>query len=135
MKEQILNNSIELVFTILTTIVVSVLLPAVKAWLQSKTDNERIKSVISDITSAVATCVDHAEQTMVATLKKQDHWDDETKTAVRDTVIENVINSLLDSTKAIIENNDIDIEALIAQHIEAYIINKKASEKIENNQE
>lgn len=135
MKEQILNHTIELVFTILTTIVVSVLLPAVKAWLQSKTDNERIKSVISDITSAVATCVDHAEQTMVATLKEQDHWDDETKTAVRDAVIENVINSLLDSTKAIIENNGIDLEALIAQHIEAYIINKKASEKIENNQE
>ena len=135
MKEQILNHTIELVFTILTTIVVSVLLPAVKAWLQSKTDNERIKSVISDITSAVATCVDHAEQTMVATLKEQDHWDDETKTTVRDTVIENVVNSLLDSTKAIIENNGIDLEALIAQHIEAYIINKKASEKIENNQE
>lgn len=135
MKEQILNHTIELVFTILTTIVVSVLLPAVKAWLQSKTDNERIKSVISDITSAVATCVDHAEQTMVATLKEQDHWDDETKTTVRDTVIENVINSLLDSTKAIIENNNIDLEALIAQHIEAYIVNKKVSEKIENHQE
>ena len=135
MKEQIISKVIELVFTVLATVIVSVLLPAVKAWLQSKTDNERIKSVISDITSAVATCVDHAEQTMVATLKKQDHWDDETKTAVRDAVIENVINSLLDSTKAIIENNDIDIEALIAQHIEAYIINKKASEKIENNQE
>ena len=135
MKEQIITKCIELVFTVLATVIVSVLLPAVKAWLQSKTDNERIKSVISDITSAVATCVDHAEQTMVATLKEQDHWDDETKTTVRDTVIENVVNSLLDSTKSIIENNNIDLEALISKHIEAYIINKKASEKIENNQE
>lgn len=135
MKEQIISKVIELVFTVLATVIVSVLLPAVKAWLQSKTDNERIKAVISDVTSAVATCVDHAEQTMVAVLKAEDHWDDETKITVRDTVIENVINSLLDSTKTIIENNNIDLEALISQHIEAYIQSKKVSGVNETNKE
>lgn len=135
MKEQIISKVIELVFTVLATVIVSVLLPAVKAWLQSKTDNERIKAVISDVTSAVATCVDHAEQTMVAVLKADDHWDEETKITVRDTVIENVINSLLDSTKTIIENNNIDLEALISQHIEAYIQSKKVSEVNETNKE
>ena len=135
MKEQIITKCIELVFTVLATVIVSVLLPAVKAWLQSKTDNERIKSIINDVTSAVATCVDHAEQTMVSTLKAEGKWNPDTQQQVLDTVIENVVNSLLDNTKSIIENNNIDLEALISQHIEAYIQSKKASEKIENNQE
>lgn len=133
MKEQIITKVIELVFTVLTTIVVSVLLPAVKAWLQSKTENERLKAIIADVTSAVATCVDHAEQTVVSVLKDKGEWNETTQAEVLETVMYNVIDTLLETTKDNIEANGIDIETMIAQRIEAYIQQKKVGEKNEDN--
>lgn len=135
MKEQIITKVIELVFTILSAVVVSVLLPAVKAWLQSKTENERLKAIIADVTSAVATCVDHAEQTIVSVLKEKGEWNDETQAEVLETVTSNVIDTLLETTKYHIENNGIDLENMIAQHIEAYIQQKKASDNNADNKE
>ena len=129
MKDQIITKIIELVFTVLTTVVVSVLLPAITAWLKSKTDNERIQAIIADVTSAVATCVDHAEQTMVAALKEKGEWNADTQSDVLTTVVNNVVDTLLETTKQHIEANGIDLENMIAQHIEAYIQSKKQSEK------
>lgn len=135
MKEQIITKIIELVFTILTTVIVSVLLPALVAWLKSKTDNERIKAIIADVSSAVAVCVDHAEQTVVSTLKSKNEWNEETQAEVLETVTSNVIDTLLETTKQLIDANGIDLENMVAQHIEAYIQSKKVGVTIEDNKE
>lgn len=128
MKDQIITKIIELVFTILTTVVVSILLPAFTAWLKSKTQNERIKAIITDVSSAVAVCVDHAEQTIVSTLKEKGEWTSETQSEVLEQVTDNVINTLLDTTKQLIDANGIDLEDLVAKRIEAYIQSKKAGD-------
>ena len=122
-----LQKVIELIFTILTTVVVSVLLPAVTAWLKSKTNNEKIQSVIADISAAVVTCVDYAEQTIVPVLKEKDEWNSDTQIDVLNTVTSNVMDTLLETTKQIIEKNGINLEELVAQKIEAYILSKKVS--------
>ena len=127
MKAQIISKVIELIFTILTTIVVSVLLPAVTAWLKSKTNNEKIQAVIADISAAVVTCVDYAEQTIVPVLKEKGEWNGDTQVEVLDTVTNNVIDTLLETTKQIIEKNGINLEEMVAQKIEAYILSKKVS--------
>lgn len=127
MKAQIISKVIELIFTILTTVVVSVLLPAVTAWLKSKTNNEKIQAVIADISAAVVTCVDYAEQTIVPVLKEKDEWNSDTQVEVLDTVTSNVMDTLLETTKQIIEKNGINLEELVAQKIEAYILSKKTS--------
>jgi hypothetical protein len=127
MKAQIISKVIELVFTVLTTVVVSVLLPAVTAWLKSKTNNEKIQAVIADISAAVVTCVDYAEQTIVPVLKEKDEWNDDTQLEVLNTVTNNVIDTLLETTKQIIEKNGINLEEMVAQKIEAYILSKKVS--------
>lgn len=127
MKAQIISKVIELVFTVLTTVVVSVLLPAVTAWLKSKTNNEKIQSVIADISAAVVTCVDYAEQTIVPVLKEKDEWNSDTQIDVLNTVTSNVMDTLLETTKQIIEKNGINLEELVAQKIEAYILSKKTS--------
>ena len=114
-------------FTILTTVVVSVLLPAVTAWLKSKTNNEKIQAVIADISAAVVTCVDYAEQTIVPVLKEKDEWNSDTQIDVLNTVTSNVMDTLLETTKQIIEKNGINLEELVAQKIEAYILSKKTS--------
>lgn len=127
MKAQIISKVIELIFTILTTVIVSVLLPAVTAWLKSKTNNEKIQAVIADISAAVVTCVDYAEQTIVPVLKEKGEWNGDTQVEVLDTVTNNVIDTLLETTKQIIEKNGINLEEMVAQKIEAYILSKKVS--------
>jgi hypothetical protein len=127
MKAQIISKVIELIFTILTTVVVSILLPAVTAWLKSKTNNEKIQAVIADISAAVVTCVDYAEQTIVPVLKEKDEWNSDTQVEVLDTVTSNVMDTLLETTKQIIEKNGINLEEIVAQKIEAYILSKKTS--------
>lgn len=125
MKDEIMKSFIELAFTVMSAVITIVLLPAVAAWLKSKTENEQIKSIIADISSAVATCVDHSEQTLVATLKSEDKWDKAAQNEVLNAVKKNVIDSLLETTKATVAENGIDIEQLVTQHIEAYIQSKK----------
>ena len=125
MKDEIMKSFIELAFTVMSAVITIVLLPAVAAWLKSKTESEQIKSIITDISSAVATCVDHSEQTLVATLKSEDKWDKAAQNEVLNVVKKNVIGSLLETTKATVAENGIDIEQLVTQHIEAYIQSKK----------
>lgn len=131
MKDEIMKSFIELAFTVMSAVITIVLLPAVAAWLKSKTENEQIKSIITDISSAVATCVDHSEQTLVATLKSEDKWDKAAQNEVLNAVKKNVIDSLLETTKATVAENGIDIEQLVTQRIEAYIQSKKGVVKNE----
>ena len=121
MKEELAKSIIELTFTGISATITIVLLPAVAAWLKSKTENQQLQSIITDIASAVSTCVDHSEQTLVSSLKKEGKWNKETQSAVLESVTQSVINSLLDTTKQVIADNGINIETLVVQHIEAYI--------------
>lgn len=133
MKEELVKSIIELTFTVISATITVVLLPAVAAWLRSKTDNEQIKSIITDISAAVATCVDHSEQTVVSKLKADSNWNKETQQEVLQTVTQNVIDSLLETTKKVVSDNGIDVETLVVQRIEAYIQAKKVGIANEDN--
>lgn len=130
MKEELAKSIIELTFTVISATITIVLLPAVAAWLKSKTENQQLQSIITDIASAVSTCVDHSEQTLVSSLKKEGKWNKETQSAVLESVTQSVINSLLDTTKQVIADNGINIETLVVQHIEAYIQSKKSGVEV-----
>ena len=125
MKETFFTNLIELAFTIASAILV----PMLASWLRSKTQNEKLKSMISDVEHAVKTCVDFTEQTLVQKLKESGEWTaDSQKTVLLDTVTD-AIDMLLDSTRATLEANSIDIESFITAKIEAYIQSKKITAK------
>lgn len=130
MKDVIITRIIELVFTVLSAVITIVLLPAITTWLKSKTQNAKIQAVITDISNAVTVCVDHAEQTIVTALKEKNEWTSETQTDVLDTVVNNVVDILLDSTKQTIAENGIDLENMIAQRVEAYIQSKKTTSEV-----
>jgi hypothetical protein len=121
MKETFFTNLIELAFTIASAILV----PMLASWLRSKTQNEKLKSMISDVEHAVKTCVDFTEQTLVQKLKESGEWTaDSQKSVLLDTVTD-AIDMLLDSTRSTLEANSIDIESFITAKIEAYIQSKK----------
>jgi hypothetical protein len=125
MKETFFTNLIELAFTIASAILV----PMIASWLRSKTQNEKLKSMISDVEHAVKTCVDFTEQTLVQKLKESGEWTaDSQKSVLLDTVTD-AIDMLLDSTRSTLEANSIDIESFITAKIEAYIQSKKITAK------
>ena len=121
MKEVLMNHIVDLVFTIVSVILV----PMLSAWLRSKTQNERLKSMIEDIEVNVQSCVDYAEQTVVPELKKSGKWDSVTQKTVLTDTVHRICESILDSTKKTLESNKIDIVSYVTSHVEAYIINKK----------
>lgn len=123
MKEVLMNHIVDLVFTIVSVILV----PMLSAWLKSKTQNERLKSMIEDIEVNVQSCVDYAEQTVVPELKKSGKWDSVSQKTVLTDTVHRICESILDSTKKTLESNKIDIVSYVTSHVEAYIINKKST--------
>ena len=51
MTDTIMNELVCLIFSILAAFISSVLVPALSAWLKSKTENEKLQAQISDITT------------------------------------------------------------------------------------
>lgn len=121
MKEIILDHIIDLVFTIISVILV----PMLSKWLRSKTQNERLRSMIEDIEVNVQTVVDYMEQTVVQTMKTSKEWNSENQAIVLKDAVSRIFDSILDSTKKTLEDNQIDITDYIASHVEAYIQRKK----------
>ena len=121
MKEILMNHIIDLLFTIVSVILV----PMLSAWLKSKTQNERLKSMIEDIEVNVQSCVDYAEQTVVPELKNSGKWDSVNQKAVLTDTVHRICESILASTKKTLEDSKIDIVSYVTSHVEAYIINKK----------
>jgi hypothetical protein len=125
MKETFFTNLIELAFTIASIILV----PMISAWLRSKTQNERLKSLISDVENVIKTCVDNTEQVFVKKLKETGAWDKEAQMSVLQNTVTDAISMLLDSSIATLENNNIEIEEYIKSKVEAYIQSKKVAQE------
>lgn len=125
MSEIILKYLIAGAITIISSIITSVLLPAISAWIQSKIQNERMQSYVQDITMTVATTVNCLEQTMVAQYKADGKWDKDTQQKVLDAAVKQVMDSVTMQTKQLIEDQRIDMQALVTRYIESYIIQQK----------
>ena len=125
MSEIILKYLIAGAITIISSIITSVLLPAISAWIQSKIQNERMQSYVQDITMTVATTVNCLEQTMVAQYKNDGNWNKETQQKVLDAAVKQVMDSVTMQTKQLIEDQRIDMQALVTRYIESYIIQQK----------
>lgn len=125
MSEIILKYLIAGAITIISSIITSVLLPAISAWIQSKIQNERMQSYVQDITMTVATTVNCLEQTMVAQYKTDGNWNKETQQKVLDAAVKQVMDSVTMQTKQLIEDQRIDMQALVTRYIESYIIQQK----------
>ncbi len=125
MRDTIINELICLVFSVLTIVISSILIPALAAWLKSKTENEKLQAVISDITTTVATSVNKYEQTAVAKLKEAGEWNAESQRSVLESALDEVITNLLDTTKDTLKENYLDVSEVIERHIESYIQSNK----------
>lgn len=125
MWETVLNSLVWMTISVFATIITSVVLPAFANWLKSKTENEKLQVLISDITATVQTAVNHYEQTTVSILKKCGEWDSDAQRAVLESAVNEVITNLLDTTKKALEDNGQDIYDVVTRYIESYIQSQK----------
>lgn len=127
MKETVISELIGLVFSILMLLISSVLVPALSAWLKSKTQNEKVKAIITDISSTVETAVNMYEQTTVTKLKAAGEWDAKSQNQVLQDVIDEVVYNLMDSTLEAFTENRKDVSEVVKRYIESYIQSQKCA--------
>lgn len=125
MADVILKYLIATAITVLSSIITSILLPALSAWIQSKIQNERLKTYVQDITNTVATTVNSLEQTMVSQYKADGAWDKDAQNAVLEAAVKQVMDSVTIQTRDMINEQGIDMQTLVTSYIEAYIREQK----------
>ena len=125
MADTVLNYLIWFVFAILATIITGIVIPTISKWISSKTQNEKLQAIITDIATTVQTSVNYLEQTVVAQYKATGEWNVTAQKKVLKDATDEVIKNLLDTTKKTITDNNINIQELITRHIESYIQLKK----------
>jgi len=123
----------EIIISLITLVLAPCVLILVNAgvkYLESKTDNEKLEHMLTDIGSAVATAVDAVTQTFVTDLKdatKDGVWTKDEQIQAMDkarTIVENQISA---STVTFLTEHNIDIQAYLKAQIEAYILRGKTS--------
>lgn len=129
MSEHILNLLLGILSTAITGVITGVLIPAIATWVKSKTTNQRLQSVIDDVTITVKDSVNYVEQTIVKKYKEDGKWDADAQQDALESAIADVINNLTASTKAAIEKSGVDIYSLLYTKVESYILSSKGGNK------
>lgn len=125
MSEVIMNSLAELIVSVLFLIISTILVPAVAAWLRSKTESEILKSVISDIEQTVKTSVNFVEQTVVGQYKSDGKWDSDAQKHALEMATAEVLHNLAMSTHNYLLSEGVDEEEVVHRYIESYIQSKK----------
>lgn len=128
MWNEIISAIISIVVTVVGTAITAILIPAATTWLKSRTQNQKLQTVIDDLTVTVQSSVDMLEQTVVAQLKADGKWDKAAQERVLEDAVTEVLNGLNASTYNMIDAENTDIQALVKRHIEAYINSKKSAD-------
>lgn len=122
----------EIIISLITLVLAPCMIILVNAgvkYLASKTDNEKLEHMLTDIGSAVATAVDAVTQTFVADLKdatKDGVWSKEEQIQAMDKARSIVENQISGSTITFLTEHNINIQAYLKAQIEAYIQRGKA---------
>lgn len=125
MWNTILSAIISIAVTAVSTVITAVLIPAAVSWLKARTRNQKLQSVIDDITVTVQTSVDMIEQTVVNQLKADGKWNATAQSQVLESAVTEVIDGLTQSTYEMLKSENADVELLVKRYIEAYIQSKK----------
>lgn len=130
MANTIINGLIGLLFTVLAAIITSVLLPAISNWLKSKTENEKLHTVIDDLTKTVQTSVNMLEQTTVKQLKMDGKWDATHQEQVMKSAVVEVMSNITSTTYNALTEQKCNVEQVVTRYIESYIQSKKTNKTV-----
>lgn len=107
----------QIIIAIATLIITAVIVP----WLRSKTNNEALQKVITEVGDAVATATDSVAKTFVDDIKADGKLSDEAKAKAMNDAIAIVKNNISQKTIDYLKANKIEAEDYIKSKIEAYL--------------
>lgn len=95
-------------------------------WLKSKTNNEKIKSLLDMAGKVVEDAVIAANQTIVETLKKEGTFNSKVAEEIKSNVVEEVKKTLTQEEKdAIAQTSSLVLEEWIKQQVEVFVNKNK----------
>ena len=95
-------------------------------WLKSKTNNEKVKSLLDMAGKVVEDAVVAANQTIVETLKKEGTFNSKTAEEIKSNVVEEVKKTLTQEEKdAIAQTSSLVLEDWIKQQVEVFVNKNK----------
>lgn len=116
--------------SLLSSIITSVLLPLLFKFITAKIKNEKLKFVINELGTTIATSIDYTNQTFVYQMKADGKFDKAAQEEAKLRAINYTFDTLTESSKRIISSEGIDLQTLIEKRIEAQIVeNKNKQEK------
>lgn len=125
MNEVIQVQLIEMVISILSVAITSVILPLVAKLIISKLNNDRHKEIVEDVSDAVSRSVEFLEARMVKQLKTDGKWDSKAQREALDSAISMAIDELSNATIKNLKLTGSDLRTRIEKEIEKYIMEKK----------
>ena len=107
------------------TVLTGVLIPVLVNWLNSKTNNEKLQYVITELSQTVQTSINYVNQTFVEQLKADGKFDAEKQKEALEKAVTYCLDTLSDKAKKILGKDGIDLQSVIVKYIEAQISESK----------
>lgn len=121
-----MNNEIfKIIIELLVTFITVILVPNITKFLNSKVKNENLKYVINELSTLIEEAVHYTNQTYVEQLKKDGKFDLESQREALLKATYFVLDNLTETAQSIIEKENLDLEILIQNKIEAEIAKRK----------
>lgn len=125
MTQEVLNQIIEGVLTLALLVVTGIIIPKVKEFISSKTNNTIMNAAMSEMLMQVDIAVTYVEQTMVSQLKADGKWDTENQKKALDTAVDTVLANLSESALSYFQSNTGNLVKTVASYIESNIAKSK----------
>jgi len=110
----------EIIIAIIGLVITAIIVP----WLKSKTTNEKMHKVITEVGDAVATSADYVAKIFVDDIKAGGKLTDEDKFNAIMKAVDVAKNNISDESIKYIEKSGIDLGMYLESKIEAYLKNK-----------
>jgi hypothetical protein len=125
MKQELLNQIIEILLTLAVLITTGVIIPEIRKWVQSKTDSNLITTSMDELLREVDIAVNYTEQTLVKQLKEDGKWDSDHQKEALELAINTVLANLSQKTSTYLQENSNNIVDTISHYVESNILYKK----------
>lgn len=110
---------------IVGTVITSILIPFITSWLKAKSNNEKVKYVIDELSNTTQISVDYIQQTMVNQLKADGKFDEESQKTALKLATNICLENLSANVKKILSKDGIDLESIVKKYIESAVLNNK----------
>lgn len=107
----------EVIIAIIGIVITAIIVP----WINSKTKNEQLRNIITEVGNAVSTAADAVAKTYVDDIKAHGTMTDKEKAKALEDAIQITMNNLSRQTINYFTANEIEIKTYIKSSIEAYL--------------